>query len=192
MPNWCNNLVCFTCPSKEMYDKLLLSLQENEWFQTFAPLGTDVKHYSVYNSDFDYDYIIACETWGTKWTPRNIEISKEDENNFSIDLTCETAWSPPKGVYLIMNKIFNIDVIAFYDEPNQCYFGKCTYINDESEESEKIQINEDYYYPCNIKELEELRNAIGVGSDLDDFMTNVWEELEEEWENEENEEDDSD
>ncbi len=171
MPNWCQNLVSFICPSKEIYDKLLLSLDENEWFQSFAPLGTDIE----YN---EYENESACEIWGTKWTPRFIEISKEDENDLSIDLSFETAWSPPKGVYLLMNNKYNIDVIAFYNEPNQCFFGKCIYIN---KENEKIKINEEYDYPCNIKELEDLRNNIEIGSELDDFMLPIWEELEEEW-----------
>jgi hypothetical protein len=39
MPNWCYNSATFICPSKEMYDKLLQSIKQDNWFDTFASLG---------------------------------------------------------------------------------------------------------------------------------------------------------
>jgi hypothetical protein len=74
MPNWCYNSATFICPSKEMYDKLLQSIKQDNWFDTFASLGLE---------NNEYKYELACEIWGTKWHPNDLIIDNEDENNFT-------------------------------------------------------------------------------------------------------------
>ena len=74
MPNWCHNLATFTCPSKEIYDKLLLSMKNDNWFEIFAPLGLDKDEF-----ENGWDYIVAIEKWGTKWSPCDLEILTTDE-----------------------------------------------------------------------------------------------------------------
>lgn len=176
MPNWCYNFATFTCPSKDIYDKLLLSLQENKWFETFASLGLDEETY-----ENGWEYCAAIKTWGTKWTPSDIEIVNTDEDKLTIEISCYTAWSPPTEVYNKMNKEFNIVTDGIYEESGSEFFGRCFYENGE-------EVNDTYDFPSNLEELNELRKIIG--SDLDDFMTSTWEQLQEHWENEEEDEED--
>jgi hypothetical protein len=179
MPNWCYNNANFTCPSKEVYIKLLETIKNNTWFDTFAPLELDPIIYPD-----GYDNLKACEIWNTKWCPTEININYEDENDFIIDIMFETAWSPPTGVYKQMSKNFNIDLIAYYNEEGNGFFGKCMY-----SKKENLEVEDVYDYPINEDKLEELRKHIGIGSDLDEYMNCEWINLREMWEeDEENEE----
>jgi len=161
MPNWCYNSATLICPSKEIYDKLLQSIKEDNWFDTFVPLG------------LEYKYELACEMWGTKWSPYDIIINNEDEDNFTIDISFETAWTPPLGVYKKMNEKYSIHTTAFYEELGCEFFGKCVYKDSE-------QTNECFDIPSNEEELLEIQEKIS--SDLNDYMLSTWEYLEEQWE----------
>jgi hypothetical protein len=180
MPNWCFNFTTFICPSKEIYDKLLESIQNNNWFETFAPLYLDSEKYE---NGWDYDK--ALEIWHTKWSPQDVEISTQIVEENKIEITFETAWSPPIGVYSIMFKNFNIEVISHYEEEGCDFFGRCYFTNQE-------QIEESFCFPTDKKDLNETRNLIGIDSDLDNFMSSTWENLLERWEEEEEDDDDDD
>ena len=170
MPNWCHNLATFTCPSKDIYDKLLLSIQNDSWFETFAPLCLDKEEF-----ENGWEYHVAIEKWGTKWSPCDVEILVTDEEELRLEVSCNTAWSPPTGVYKIMNKEFNIVIEANYEELGCEFFGRCFYENGK-------EVDDIYDLPSNLEELNELRKIIG--SDLDDYMTSTWEQLIEDWQNE--------
>ena len=60
MPNWCYNSATFVCTSKEVFDKLLQSIKDNNWFQTFAPSG------------------FSTDNCGKKWDSFDIEIGNLD------------------------------------------------------------------------------------------------------------------
>jgi hypothetical protein len=172
MPNWCYNFVTAICPSKEIYDKLLQSIIQGKWFETFAPLDSEA-------SDEDsYDYNKAIEIWKTKWPVNEVDILNQYDEDRVLELSFESAWSPPTGVYNIMAKKFGIDVTAFYNESGCEFFGKCFYSKEE-------EYDETYEYPNNKEELIELRKILG--HELDDFMSSDWERLEEQWETEETE-----
>jgi hypothetical protein len=167
MPNWCYNYATVVCPSKEIYDKLLNAINQNTWFQTFAPLGLE--------NETGWDYNKAIEIWKTKWDANDVQILNQYEDDLLLELSFETAWSPPTGVYDIMNKTFGIDSTAFYSEEGCDFFGKCIY-------SKETETDETYEFPSNKKELDELRKVIDA--ELDDFMSSTWEELEERWKEE--------
>jgi hypothetical protein len=175
MPNWCYNFASIVCPSKEIFNKLLNSILENNWFLTFAPLGIDTDI-----NENGWTYSKAIEIWKTKWDANDVEILNQSEEDLTLELSFQTAWSPPTGVYSIMSKTYGIDTIAFYDEEGCDFFGKCIYSNEE-------ELDETYNFPSNRSELEELRKIIG--SELDDFMSSSWEELEERWKEEDEDED---
>ena len=169
MPNWCHNYASITCPTKEIYDKLNNAISSYKWFETFAPLQIDNE-----TDERDWDYHIAINTWGTKWSPSEIEINNTCDENYIIELTFYSAWSPPIGVYKIMNKNFDINIHAFYEESGCEFFGRyCV--------SKEEEIDDVFDMPSNLEELNELRKIIG--SELDDFMS--WENLQEQWEEEE-------
>ena len=173
MPNWCYNYALLSCPSKEIYDKLLVSITKQSWFKTFAPLGPD---------EDDWTFEKANEIWNTKWPPQELEIGCNDETEFIIDLTFNTAWSPPIGVYKTMYANFGITTTAYYEELGNEFFGKCAY-------SPYEEWDDTFDIPSNQAELDEIRNVIGVGSELDEFMSDTWEQLKEQWELEDDDDD---
>lgn len=169
MPNWCYNYAELTCPNKDVYNKLMDSITNKCWFTTFAPL----------NDENAWDYNLAKDIWKTKWNPDYVEIVNKDENLYTITIAFETAWTPPTGVYSIMNKKYNIETIAYYEELGCEFFGECIFFNDQ-------EIDETYDIPSNKEELNEIRNIIG--RELDDFMSSTWEQLEEQWQQEDEDE----
>jgi hypothetical protein len=170
MPNWCINSATIKCPSKEIYEKLITAIQEKKWFETFAPLGLDTDEY-----EHGWDFKRACEIWNTKWDAVEAEITSQDDAEYILDVSFDTAWSPPLGVYELMNKNFDIEITAYYYELGCCFFGR--YIKNKNEE-----INESFEIPSSHEELAEIRYSIC--SELDDFMSPTWEQLAEDWEEE--------
>jgi hypothetical protein len=179
MPNWCYNFAEIKCPDKEIYNKLIYSITNKCWFTTFAPLNIDIES----ENENEFDYNLAKDLWKTKWNPDDIEIVNKDENLYTIIIAFETAWTPPTGVYSIMNKKYNIETIAYYEELGCEFFGECIFSNDE-------EIDETYDIPSNKEELNEIRNIIG--RELDEFMSSIWEQLEEQWQQEKDDEVDDD
>ena len=178
MPNWCYNFATIICPSREIYNNLLNSIIENRWFQTFAPLGEENTI-----SENSWNYNKAIETWNTKWDATDVEILNQFDDDLILEVTFETAWSPPTKVYSIMNKTFGIEITAFYEESGCEFFGKCIYSKEE-------ELDDAFDFPSDKDDLVELRKIIG--SELDDFMSSTWEELEERWNEEEEEEEEED
>jgi hypothetical protein len=174
MPNWCYNSATLTSPSKDLYDKLLEAIKNDTWFQTFAPLET------VDDSEDGWNYESAVAIWNTKWPPQDLEIALEDEESLTIELSFDTAWSPPTGVYSRMNKNFSIETTSYYYELGCEFFGRCMY-------AAEGEMDEIFDMPSNKEELLELQKQIG--SELNDFMSSTWECLEEQWEQEDVDED---
>ena len=176
MPNWCLNSATFICPTKTIFDELLESINNDTWFQTFASLGLDKNEYQD-----GYERTRALEVWHTKWTPQSIEVLDTVDDTFTIVLSFETAWSPPIGVYGKMKSDFNIYTTAFYEELGCEFFGRCIF-------SKEQELDETYDVPSNITDLNNLREVLG--SELNDYMESTFEDLEQQWleEDEENEE----
>jgi hypothetical protein len=167
MPNWCYNYVTFFCPNKEIYDKLITAMLEDLWFETFAPLGLDPEKYKD-----GWDYKTAIEMWGTKWDPADFEILNKNDEVFMIDVSFDTAWSPPNGVYSKMYENFGIEIVGYYYELGCEFFGWCKY-------SKNVVFDENFTIPSNKKELEQIKKDIS--SSLNDFMEPTWDSLEEQW-----------
>jgi len=178
MPNWCFNHATITCPTKEVYDKLLNSIKENAWFQTFAPLNLDPEIH-----ENGWDYFKANEIWKTKWAATDVDILNQYDDDFLLELSFETAWSPPTGVYSIMKNNFGIETIGMFDEPGCCFFGKCVYLKD-------CELEEFFDLPSNEEELQELQK--NIGSELDEYMYPTWVQLREDWDDDDDDADDKD
>ena len=66
------------------------------------------------NDDRWYHWCI--DNWGTKWEPDINEIGYEDSE--ILELTFNTAWSPPQGVVEKMREKYpKLTFQCFYDEP---------------------------------------------------------------------------
>ena len=66
------------------------------------------------NDDRWYHWCV--DNWGTKWEPDMNEIGYEDSE--ILELTFNTAWSPPEGVVEKMREKYpKLTFQCFYDEP---------------------------------------------------------------------------
>jgi hypothetical protein len=173
MPNWCYNYVIITLPTADLYNKLLESVENKNLFSTFVPLGTEIDDDG--NEVWDYD--TACVKWGTKWEANEIEVCNNDYDTLTVNLSFDTAWSPPFYVYDTMFEEKNIFTTAYYYESGQEFFGKY-------QPSDVNKIDDHYGYPSDKEELENLKKMIS--SDIYDFMECEFEGLLERWEEEEN------
>ena len=117
MPNWCMNSLTLKHEDKSKIDDLLATIKEKhgeEFFNLLCPRPAD-------QEENWYDWNI--NNWGTKWDIGIIdgEIQREDDN--TISLTFDTAWSPPIA---FDNFLFDEgwDVTAKYYEPGGGFIGE--------------------------------------------------------------------
>lgn len=176
MPNLCYNQAKFVFPNEELKSVFLLAIKDECLFSTFVPLSDGETNSNI-------------EKWGTKWEPTEFAIIENKilpdffidetietyiEEKKSMEIVFETAWCPPVGFYENINKIHGILVEAFFYESGEEVFGMSVYNN--------LDHNNKYYnYPRNKKQLDEIREHIGINSDLDEFMYSVWDMLTNKW-----------
>jgi hypothetical protein len=126
MPNWCVNNVTFSHDDPNKIVELKNAAQEGKLFEYFVPY------------DGEWDIFWCSENWGTKWDASNIDIQHEDEN--SVDLWFETAWSPPIAFF---NKLeeqgFNVS--ATYDEEGMAFIGE--YSTENGDECYEYDFNDE-------------------------------------------------
>ena len=166
MPNWCENDVTFRFPNEEFRDLLLIAVQKNEIFTTFAPLNLGTDERGLPN----WKLSVAIEIWGTKTEPHDVIIS--EVTDLTVSLKFDTPWAPPIGVYEKMNKNYDIKVTGNFREPGEEVFGTCIYDGE-------VEKNKYYNYPRNKRQLYEVRDTIDPA--LDDYMETEWERLENHW-----------
>jgi hypothetical protein len=167
MPNWCDNEVNLAFPNNELLELFLRAVSNESIFSTFAPLNLG----SNDNGEPIWEFSKAIEIWGTKCEPLDIRVLHR--NQLHLQLSFDTAWAPPIGVYERMNKNRGISVVSYFSEPGEEVFGKCTYSGD-------IEENTYYNYPHNKLQLDNIRS--GLDSGLDKYMKNEWIRIEKRWE----------
>ena len=113
MPNWCSNSVILTHDDRAVVDTLVsrLGVEGNDvFFQHVHPMPEGTEDW----------YSWCVENWGTKWDTSQLFWSQDDKSLF---VTCETAWSPPVGVYRKLEEQgWKVD--AMYYETGCVYIGK--------------------------------------------------------------------
>ena len=143
MPNWCYNRI--TVYGSEESETKLKEIEEtfrkaepfNEIFpipdfktipsengelpiveQKLNPDGS--VFYETYNfpdgKNDDRWYHWCIDNWGTKWDAGEVDIEMSDYD--SLEITFNTAWSPPEGVVeKLREKYPELSFQCFYDEP---------------------------------------------------------------------------
>ena len=109
MPNWCDNQVTITGPSK-IIDKIEKIVNEEKdtqgLLQFMYPMPQELKDTTADGSDnkemikkYGYSdwYGWATDNWGTKWDIN--EFYGVDRNGDTISFSFQSAWSPPTGAY---------------------------------------------------------------------------------------------
>ena len=168
MPNWCSNNVEFHNDDVAEVAKLEAHLQfldkrkkgesaEAGLFEYFVPRPPEAE-------DNWYDWNVS--NWGTKWEASIYSWTKENDNSITINF--DTAWSPPTALYEFLAGNTEWYVTATYYEPGMSFVGS----NDGG-----------YDYCYTIENLEALDNV--PEELLEEY--NIREQMEE-WDEEEDEE----
>lgn len=133
MPNWCTNTLTLTHKDPSMIKRVEDAIGRQELLNEFVPVPEDLKitagtmtadeavqaklNEEKYGYSNWYDYCI--NEWGTKWDV-DAEVLMATDN--SIDLSFDSAWSPPIGWYEKVTEL-GFDVDAYYYEPGAAYCG---------------------------------------------------------------------
>lgn len=115
MPNWCSNIVEIVAGSSDDLDGVMRLLSDTtEPFSAIlsVPAGVDTLDWHR-------------ENWGTKWDAEAFEISRVGSH---IEMTFDTAWSPPVGaITALADKFPSLDIRLTYEEPGMCFTGCATF-----------------------------------------------------------------
>jgi hypothetical protein len=132
MPNWCNNIVTIEHKNKTAIDRVEKAFKKGTLCSEFIPTPEDLKNTSAPNNTnaeemkqkYNYRdwYEFQVNEWGTKWDVGGEDQIADRINRKRLELTFESAWAPPVGLY---NKLREegYDVHAYYYEPGAGYAG---------------------------------------------------------------------
>lgn len=114
MPNWCSNSVTLVAPNKELIDGLIASLEgsgEEKFFNYLHPRPQTEEDWYNWN----------CNNWGSKWDADPYTFERLDDT--TIDLSFDSAWSPPTALYDYLTEN-GWNVTARYYEPGVGFVGE--------------------------------------------------------------------
>lgn len=185
MPNWCMNNISITANTKEDAE-FLQSLDglEEGIFQKLMPMP-DCLLDSNPSEDVDSQKSQALieetgspdwwswrvDNWGTKWDANLGFVEYVPEQN-SLEITADTAWSPPIGLYhYLVDQGF--DVTATYYEPGLCFAG----LYDNGEEHYYEDVVENYFLEGSTENLPEPLKVLNEEFDLES-EAEYWKDLE--------------
>lgn len=143
MPNWCSNVVTFSHPEPKQIARLVKTAESDDVsvLQEFVPCPKELLNDELTTSYADeekqrqvdalkqqmldkygcsswYDWCIA--NWGTKWDICDVSVDQTAED--TVQLTFNTAWSPPLEAFGAMEEQ-GWNIYAMYYEPGCVYAG---------------------------------------------------------------------
>jgi hypothetical protein len=129
MPNWCANNAEFYNEDVEKVNALearLTKLRDEEkepgLFGSFMPRPIEYDEGEKW-------YSWNVENWGTKWEVTYVHFERVDDN--TLQLSFDTAWSPPTSFYEWLSINTSWYVTASYYEPGMCFIGRVVEGEDE-------------------------------------------------------------
>jgi hypothetical protein len=129
MPNWCANNAEFYNEDVEKVNALeacLTKLKDEEkepgLFGFFIPRPSEYEEGEKW-------YSWNVENWGTKWEVTYVHFERVDDN--TLQLSFDTAWSPPTSFYEWLSINTSWYVTASYYEPGMCFIGRVVEGEDE-------------------------------------------------------------
>lgn len=191
MPNWCYNIATLSHKDPAQIKRVVDAFDRDSLFAEFVPVpealmdtrttshgGSDAAEKDALRADNReqygyaswYDFRIA--KWGTKWDVGAGDGVCDQQNNKTVTLHFDSAWSPPVEWYEKMHRDFGFSITAYYNEPGLVFCGKWENGEDESYEYDECTSE-------NVKDLigEEIDNVLCIS----DAMAE-WEEMEKELE----------
>lgn len=111
MPNWCANVLIAKHKDKDKMEALKSALKSTKFFEYILPIG-------------EWEYEKACSTWGTKWEASNLNWCLFTATaRHHLDISFDSAWCPPEGVYQTMAND-GWEITAYFYEPGMGFVGK--------------------------------------------------------------------
>ena len=115
MPNWCANNVTIYGP-KAKVKAIKGAFEAGEFCQHILP-----------NPKGEWDYNWSVNNWGTKWdvggSDEHCDYTEVAPDRAQLELSFDSAWSPPVGVYEKLIEDEDIDCGAYYYEPGVAFCG---------------------------------------------------------------------
>ena len=135
MPNHCSNVISIALDkdhpeAREFFDKMVTAVREGRFYNLIIPMpeclegvmagsyGSGTEEQTALEARYEqnrkecgyanwYDFCVA--EWGTKWDVYDQDIVDIDEDDLSIVFTCNSAWSPPEGVFDVLSEMSVIE-----------------------------------------------------------------------------------
>lgn len=123
MPNWCENnaqISAIEPDAQNRFRELILAMDEGRWFEYILPVPEGLDNLG--------DYSWRVEHWGTG--REAFEINLNVHNSIQLEVSFDTAWSPPIGIYRAMHDM-GFTINAVYDEPGMGFAGRVRAMNAE-------------------------------------------------------------
>lgn len=156
MPNWCSNYVIFKNTNELLMQQLVDAYNSGDLMQNFRPCPQELKdtvagspageeeraenerkkvrNLQQYGHETWYDWQVA--NWGTKWDVGKEEYEpeakiKRKKGVASVELSFNSAWSPPVAFYEYLRTEHGFDIEAYYFEPGVGFCGVIKNDNDQ-------------------------------------------------------------
>ena len=128
MPNWCSNDVTIWGLKEQPAKDLIRAAKAGNLLNWITPMPKELEGTSAGN-DKDNWWDWRWKKWGTKWDVHchHVEFEEPDEEGggYVIELSFDSAWSPPMAAFEILKEQYpEIDVDHYYFEPG-CDFCGC-------------------------------------------------------------------
>lgn len=115
MPNWCSNKLYISHNNTDMITRFIDAFNRDETCNEFIPMPEGYKESGEW-----YEWSIA--NWGTKWDIGAARGFCNRTKNCSVECSFLSAWSPPIGLYEMLDNL-GFRVCATYYEPGAAYCG---------------------------------------------------------------------
>jgi hypothetical protein len=137
MPNWCENETDITGP-KDVIDNILAISRVNRMEDDLGEHFFSMRALHPIPDDVDW-YSWCIENWGTKWDIANPYVGvTQDKDTATINLSYDTAWSPPIEFFQYLSRKFpDITISTKYYEPGMEFIGERTFSNGKSKGTHK-------------------------------------------------------
>lgn len=115
MPNWCSNTITIKGETET-----LQILKDNNF--SFDFIRPEPDWTNTPNEDDDW----RIDNWGTKWDIHSPDIKLED--NHTLVVTGDTAWSPPEEVLRYATERFpDLEINITYEEEGMDFYGEADF-----------------------------------------------------------------
>ena len=126
MPNWCINDVTIYRMKEQPAKDLLAAAKESKLLTWIAPMPKELEDTKAPSDDGVNWYNWRLKKWGTKWDVHChfVEYKKDKDDTYTIELSFDSAWSPPRAAMNKLEELYpEIEIEHYYFEPGCDYVG---------------------------------------------------------------------